>query len=102
MTQKTGHALAGVTLITLFRRWVASLLLVAVAATGAFSAMVLQNLTIRQENALIASGILLEGEIQTSALMNAALVTGIFLLGSAIAAIQITSVNVMTLMKVED
>lgn len=50
----------------------------------------------------IASGILLEGEIQTSALMNAALVTGIFLLGSAIAAIQITSVNVMTLMKVED
>ncbi len=52
MTQKTGHALAGVTLIVLFRRWVASLLLVAVAATGAFFAMVLQNLTIRQENAL--------------------------------------------------
>lgn len=52
MTQKTGHALAGVTLIALIRRWVASLLLIAVAATGAFSAMVLQNLTIRQENAL--------------------------------------------------
>ena len=52
MTQKTGHAIAGVTLIVLFRRWVTSLLLVAVAATGAFSAMVLQNLTVRQENAL--------------------------------------------------
>lgn len=52
MTQKNGHPLAGVTLIALFRRWVASLLLVAVAAAGAFSTMVLQNLTIRQENAL--------------------------------------------------
>lgn len=50
----------------------------------------------------IASGILLEGEIQTSALLNAALMTGIFLLGSAIAALRITSVNVMKLMKVED
>lgn len=52
MPQKNGHALARVTLTALFRRWTASLLLAAVAATGAFSAMVLQNLTIRQENAL--------------------------------------------------
>lgn len=52
MLQKSGHALAGVTLSAMLRRWVASLLLVAVAAAGAFSAMVLQNLTIRQEEAL--------------------------------------------------
>lgn len=52
MPQKNGHALARVTLTALFRRWTASLLLAAVAAAGAFSAMVLQNLTIRQENAL--------------------------------------------------
>ena len=52
MSQKTGHALTGVTLIALFRRWTASLLLAAVAAACAFSAMVLQNLTIRQEDAL--------------------------------------------------
>lgn len=52
MLQKSGHALAGVTLTAMFRRWIASLLLVAVAAAGAFSAMVLQNLTIRQEKAL--------------------------------------------------
>ena len=52
MTQKNGRALVGVTLIAVLRRWIASLLLVAVAATGAFSTMVLQNLTIRQETAL--------------------------------------------------
>lgn len=52
MTQKNGCALMGVTLIAVLRRWTASLLLVAVAAAGAFSTMVLQNLTIRQETAL--------------------------------------------------
>lgn len=52
MTKKHGHALAGVTIVALFRRWAASLLLIAVAAAGAFSAMVLQNLTVRQEIAL--------------------------------------------------
>ena len=52
MSQKAGHALEGVTFIALFRRWAASLLLAAVAAACAFSAMVLQNLTIRQKNAL--------------------------------------------------
>lgn len=52
MAQKNGHALAGVTLTALFRRPAASLLLVAVAAACAFSAMVLQNLTLRQERAL--------------------------------------------------
>lgn len=52
MSQKHGNALAGVTLRAMGRRWVASLLLVAVAAAGAFSAMVLQNLTVRQETAL--------------------------------------------------
>ena len=50
----------------------------------------------------IAGGILLESEIQTSALLHAALMTGIFLLGSAVAALRITSINVMNLMKVED
>ena len=50
----------------------------------------------------IAGGILLEGEIQTSALLHAALMTGISLLGSAVAALRITSINVMNLMKVED
>ena len=50
----------------------------------------------------IAGGILLEGEIQTSALLHAALMTDIFLLGSAVAALRITSINVMNLMKVED
>lgn len=49
------HALIGVTMKAVVRRWVASLLLVAVAAAGAFSAMVLQNLTVRQENALNAT-----------------------------------------------
>lgn len=52
MSQKSGHALVGVTLIAMLRRWAASLLLIAVAAACAFSAVVLQNLTIRQENAL--------------------------------------------------
>lgn len=52
MAQKNGHALAGVTLTALLRRPAASLLLVAVAAACAFSAMVLQNLTLRQERAL--------------------------------------------------
>lgn len=52
MSRKNGHALAGVTLTALFRRPAASLLLVAVAAACAFSAMVLQNLTLRQERAL--------------------------------------------------
>ena len=50
----------------------------------------------------IAGGILLESEIQTSALLHAALMTGIFLLVSAVAALRITSINVMNLMKVED
>lgn len=52
MSQKKGHALIGVTFTAMLRRWVASLLLVAVSAAGAFSAMVLQDLTLRQENAL--------------------------------------------------
>ena len=50
----------------------------------------------------IMCGILLEGEIQANALRNAALMTGVFLLGSVIAAVRITSINVMKLMKVED
>ncbi len=52
MTGKKGHALAGVTLAALIRRWVASLLLLTVTAASAFSAMVLLNLTARQETAL--------------------------------------------------
>lgn len=52
MTQKTGNALLRVTFTAMFRRYVASILLVTVAAVSAFAAMVLQNLTIRQENAL--------------------------------------------------
>lgn len=52
MSQKNSHALASVTLIAMLRRWTSSLLLIAVAAAGALSAMILQNLTIRQENAL--------------------------------------------------
>lgn len=55
VTKKNRHALIGVTMKAVVRRWVASLLLVAVAAAGAFSAMVLQNLTVRQENALNAT-----------------------------------------------
>lgn len=49
----------------------------------------------------ILSGILLEDKIQASALLKAALMTGVFLLGSAVAAIRITSINVIKLMKVE-
>ena len=52
MFQKNGHALESVTLTAMLRRWTSSLLLIAVAAAGALSAMILQNLTIRQENAL--------------------------------------------------
>ena len=52
MSQKNGHALESVTLTAMLRRWTSSLLLIAVAAAGALSAMILQNLTIRQENAL--------------------------------------------------
>ena len=52
MPQKKGYALESVTLIAMLRRWTSSLLLIAVAAAGALSAMILLNLTIRQENAL--------------------------------------------------
>lgn len=52
MSQKNGHALAGVTLIAMLRRRTASLLLAAVAAACAFSAIILRDLTVRQENAL--------------------------------------------------
>lgn len=52
MSQKNGHALGRVTLRALFRRWVSVLLLIAVAAASALSAMILQNLTVRQESAL--------------------------------------------------
>ena len=52
MSQKNGHALESVTLTAMLRRWTSSLLLIAVAAAGALSAMILQNLTIRQDNAL--------------------------------------------------
>lgn len=50
----------------------------------------------------IAGGILLEGTLRTSALLSALLMTGIFLLGSVVATLRITSINVMKLMKVED
>lgn len=50
----------------------------------------------------ITGGILLEGNIRTSALSSAALMTGLFLFGSAIAVIRGTRINVMKLMKVED
>ena len=50
----------------------------------------------------VIGGILTEGEIQASALRNAALMAGIFLLGSAVAALRITNINVMKLMKAED
>ena len=52
MKEKRGHALIGVTLTAQLRRRAASLLLAAVVAAGVFSAMVLQNLTVRQEKAL--------------------------------------------------
>lgn len=116
MSQKNGHALESVTLTAMLRRWTSSLLLIAVTAASALSAMILQNLTIRQENALSST---IEnttisctvtnakgtdsGNLQMlSALLHAALMTGIFLLGSAAAALRITSINVMNLMKVED
>lgn len=57
MSQKNGHALESVTLTAMLRRWTSSLLLIAVAAAGALSVMILQNLTIRQENALFTSGL---------------------------------------------
>ena len=50
----------------------------------------------------VIGGILTEGEIQASTLRNAALMAGIFLLGSAVAALRITNINVMKLMKAED
>ena len=43
MSQKNGHALESVTLTAMLRRWTSSLLLIAVAAAGALSAMILQN-----------------------------------------------------------
>lgn len=49
-----------------------------------------------------AVGFLVEGAVLFRALTRAAFITGIFLLGSAIAAVRITGVNVMKLMKVED
>lgn len=42
MSQKNGHALESVTLTAMLRRWTSSLLLIAVAAAGALSAMILQ------------------------------------------------------------
>lgn len=56
MSQKNGHALESVTLTAMLRRWTSSLLLIAVTAASALSAMILQNLTIRQENALSIRG----------------------------------------------
>lgn len=52
MRRKRGCALLGITLRALLRRRLAAGLLIAVAAGGAFSAIVLQNLTLRQEAAL--------------------------------------------------
>lgn len=50
----------------------------------------------------VTSGILLEGALQTSAVLNAALMTVAFLLGSAAAVLRITGINVIKLMKAED
>lgn len=50
----------------------------------------------------LISGFILEGAIKEKATVNAALITGIFVLGAAIAALRVTSVSVMKLMKVED
>lgn len=49
-----------------------------------------------------AAGFFMEGTIERQAILNAALITGIFLLGAAISAIRVTSVNVIKLMKAED
>lgn len=49
-----------------------------------------------------AVGFGMEEQVQSSALAKAALITGIFILGAAIAAVRITGVNVMKLMKTED
>ena len=50
----------------------------------------------------ITGGILLEKKIQIGALLNAALMTAVFLLGSVIAVIRIIGINVMKLMKAEE
>ena len=50
----------------------------------------------------IAAGWLLDAVLESGALVKAALVIAVFLVGAAIAAIRVTSVNVMKLMKVED
>ena len=52
MRQNSGHPLVRITFIAMFRRWTASLLLIAVAAAGVFSAVLLHGLTARQEQAL--------------------------------------------------
>lgn len=49
-----------------------------------------------------AGGSFLEGGLQAGGLRSAALMTGVFLLGAAVAAIRITGVNTMKLMKSED
>ena len=50
----------------------------------------------------IGAGWLLDAVLESGALVKAALVIAVFLVGAAIAAIRVTSVNVMKLMKVED
>ncbi len=45
-------SLIRITLVGMLRRWMASILLIAVAVMGAFAAMLLENLTARQEAAL--------------------------------------------------
>lgn len=62
----------------------------------------LAALTVAGALAGVAGGIALEGRIEPGALWNAALITGVFLVGSGVAALTITNVNVMKLMKVEE
>ena len=50
----------------------------------------------------IGAGWLLDTVLESGAMVKAALVNAVFLGGAAIAAIRVTSVNVMKLMKVED
>lgn len=50
----------------------------------------------------IGAGWLLDAVLESGAMVKAALVIAVFLVGAAIAAIRVTSVNVMKLMKVED
>ena len=49
---KKSNVLWGVTLKTLWRRWNASLLLLAVVLVGCFSSIALHRLTVRQEDTL--------------------------------------------------